>query len=236
MNPCDISKECEGNIRDTLCYPVTKHIANYLSLEDAITGNFSPCSSCVGTAFYAASDSLHPTGLWVAGLLERGVRALIYVGEHDWICVSNARWVAALDWPGAPARAECAARTCSRSRRCARPGTWCAPCPWRGRARLTRAGPVRQAEGEPRGGAPLDQGRGGLSVRVQCRRPSGRQAQHVRHVLHRISRTQWNSCPALRRMCYVPGTRPDRHPWRVLYDLRVKKFGCAQQLRRVRLE
>jgi hypothetical protein len=212
MNPYDISKECEGDIRDTLCYPVTKHIRNYLSLpsthkalgvDDAITGNFSSCSSSVGTAFHAASDSLHPTGLWVAGLLERGVRALIYVGEHDWICnwVGNARWVAALDWSGHAAYAGAEERVwdvdgAGAGRvRSAGPLTFAtirkaghmvraAPVPGAS-GTDARAGPVRQAEGEPRDGTPLDQGRGVLSARVQptLSQPSARQARHVRHVL-----------------------------------------------------
>jgi carboxypeptidase C (cathepsin A) len=44
----------------------------------------------------------HPTHLWVAGLLERDIRALIYVGEYDWICnwIGNSRWVEALEWSG----------------------------------------------------------------------------------------------------------------------------------------
>jgi hypothetical protein len=46
LNPYDISKKCEGP-REALCYPVTTHITNYLSLpsthaalgvDDAITG------------------------------------------------------------------------------------------------------------------------------------------------------------------------------------------------------
>lgn len=45
---------------------------------------------------------LHPTAEYVAALLERGVRVLIYVGTYDWICnwVGNERWTLALDWSG----------------------------------------------------------------------------------------------------------------------------------------
>jgi hypothetical protein len=146
---------------------------------------------------------LHPTGLWVAGLLERGVRALIYVGEHDWICnhVGNARWVAALDWSGHAAYAGADERVwevdgAGAGRvRSAGPLTFATI---RKAGHMVRAalavgsgwtdastGPVRQAEGEPRDGAPLDQGRGVLSARVRptLSQPSARQARHVRHVL-----------------------------------------------------
>jgi hypothetical protein len=43
-----MSKQCEGEFEDTLCYPVTKHIAEYLSrpqtrvalgVDDALTGS-----------------------------------------------------------------------------------------------------------------------------------------------------------------------------------------------------
>jgi carboxypeptidase C (cathepsin A) len=111
MNPYDISKECEGRIEDTLCYPITKHISNYLSqpsvreslgVDPAVKGNFTSCSNTVGTAFATALDMYHPTYLYVAGLLERGVRALIYVGAYDWICnwVGNERWTMQLEWTG----------------------------------------------------------------------------------------------------------------------------------------
>jgi carboxypeptidase C (cathepsin A) len=75
-------------------------IVMLISLSSA--GNFSSCSNVVGSAFYASLDEFHPTYLYVAGLLERGVRTLIYVGEYDWICnwVGNSRWVERLEWSG----------------------------------------------------------------------------------------------------------------------------------------
>ncbi len=54
----------------------------------------------MGSGFRAAQDSLHPTKDYVAALLERGVKVLIYVGSYDWICnwVGNERWTLALEW------------------------------------------------------------------------------------------------------------------------------------------
>jgi carboxypeptidase C (cathepsin A) len=50
-----------------------------------------------------------PTQYYVAGLLERGIRVLIYAGTYGWRdnWVANARWVDKLEWSG---RAEYAAQ------------------------------------------------------------------------------------------------------------------------------
>jgi len=59
----------------------------------------------VNTAFVRTGDEYGRTPLYVASLLERGIRVLIYVGENDWICnwVGNENWVMQLDWSGAKA-------------------------------------------------------------------------------------------------------------------------------------
>jgi carboxypeptidase C (cathepsin A) len=96
---------------DNMCYLVTKHIKNYLSqpvtqeilgVDDAVKGNFSDYSSAVNHAFAGSMDLVQPTYHWVGALLERGIRALIYVGEYDWICnwIGNAAWVDNLEWSG----------------------------------------------------------------------------------------------------------------------------------------
>ena len=43
-----------------------------------------------------------PTKLYVAELLERGVRVLIYVGTYDSVCgwTANRLWVEKLEWSG----------------------------------------------------------------------------------------------------------------------------------------
>ena len=47
-------------------------------------------------------DEYHPTQHYVAALLERGIKVLIYVGKYDWICnhVGNEAWTLALEWSG----------------------------------------------------------------------------------------------------------------------------------------
>ncbi|OCH89475.1 serine carboxypeptidase [Obba rivulosa] len=109
-NPYDISKPCDGPIQETLCYPVTKSISAFLDRKDvrrtlgvdSSVGNFSSCNNDVNAAFHARWDGMFPTQYYIAALLERGVRALIYVGANDWICnwVGNERMTLGLEWTG----------------------------------------------------------------------------------------------------------------------------------------
>ena len=73
-----------------------------LGVDPAVTANFSSCNYEVLAAFQATIDGFRPTYHYVAALLERGVRALIYVGKNDWICnhVGNEAWTRALEWSG----------------------------------------------------------------------------------------------------------------------------------------
>ncbi|KAL1692251.1 Alpha/Beta hydrolase protein [Schizophyllum commune] len=112
LNPYDISQPCNGTVETTLCYPITVHITNYLSRPDiraqlgvdpAVPANFSSCSADVSTGFDLSQDALHAsTRDYVAALLERGVRVLIYVGDYDWRCswIGNERFTLALEWSG----------------------------------------------------------------------------------------------------------------------------------------
>ncbi|KAF5372005.1 hypothetical protein D9615_008105 [Tricholomella constricta] len=103
-NVYDISKKCEGE----LCYAETDFIKRYLDLPQtrALLGveypsNFSSCSSVVGQNFAAHMDKWAvPTQYYVSGLLDRGVRILIYAGTYDWQCnwVANKLWVDKLEW------------------------------------------------------------------------------------------------------------------------------------------
>ncbi|KAH7926024.1 alpha/beta-hydrolase [Leucogyrophana mollusca] len=110
-NPYDISKDCEGEIQDTLCYPQTKTISRYLDRPDvrAILGvdpslpaNISLASAAVGQSFGKSLDVYRVTVEYVAALLERGIRTLIYAGEYDWICnwVGNEAWTRSMEWSG----------------------------------------------------------------------------------------------------------------------------------------
>ncbi|KAF9448461.1 peptidase S10, serine carboxypeptidase [Macrolepiota fuliginosa MF-IS2] len=103
-NVYDISKMCEGD----LCYKENDVIRDYLNLPEIreilgveIPGNFSACSNLVSRNFNARMDkwAVH-TQDYVANLLDRGIRILIYAGTYDWQCnwVANKLWVDKLIW------------------------------------------------------------------------------------------------------------------------------------------
>ncbi|KAG2033476.1 Alpha/Beta hydrolase protein [Suillus americanus] len=111
MNPYDLRKTCDGPIQETLCYPITLSMASYLDqpsvrhklgVDPAVKGNYSAYNSHVGQAFSLAMDRYHATYPHVAALLERGVRALIYVGSYDWTCnwLGNQAWTLNMEWSG----------------------------------------------------------------------------------------------------------------------------------------
>ncbi|OBZ77505.1 hypothetical protein A0H81_01708 [Grifola frondosa] len=127
-NPYDMTTPCEGGHMDALCYPITKcpvpsallirysdvmclfrWIEEYLNRPDVRStlgvdpaiGNYTFLSPKVQTAFLATLDELStPAQYYLAGLLERGVRALIYAGADDYICnwVGNERMTLELEW------------------------------------------------------------------------------------------------------------------------------------------
>lgn len=53
---------------------------------DEAAGNFSSINYEVNSAFWATMDVMFPTHYYIGALLERGVRALIYVGANDLLC------------------------------------------------------------------------------------------------------------------------------------------------------
>ncbi|KAM0751196.1 peptidase S10, serine carboxypeptidase [Meredithblackwellia eburnea MCA 4105] len=109
INPYDISKPCT-TLGEDLCYPETSVIKTYLDQPWVRTklgvhlgiGPFQSCSGKVGNNFGLTRDEMQPTFFHLTGLLERGVKVLIYVGELDWICnfIGNYRMIDALQWSG----------------------------------------------------------------------------------------------------------------------------------------
>ena len=47
---------------------------------------FHQCDDSVAPRFAANLDRIFPTEYYIAALLERGVRVLVYVGANDWVC------------------------------------------------------------------------------------------------------------------------------------------------------
>jgi len=102
----DITKRCLGDD----CDPEQKWIEEYLNQPwvqhvlgiDSSFGNFTLYAPEVGYAFGTSGDLLHQNQLYVAELLHRGVKFLIYVGANDFICnwVGNERWTLNMEWIG----------------------------------------------------------------------------------------------------------------------------------------
>lgn len=97
---------CEGG---DLCYKEISVIQQYLDrpetrqLLGVESRAFSPCSSTVSKNFETHLDKWAvPTQHYVSGLLDRGIRILIYAGTYDWQCnwVANKLWVDKLEWHG----------------------------------------------------------------------------------------------------------------------------------------
>lgn len=106
LNYYDVSKPCNG----PLCYPLVESISEFLR-NDTVrkvfgtrqeTPKFESCSNKVGRDFRLVNDGLIDTRPFVAGLLDAGIRVMIYVGTYDWICnfVGNERVFGSLDWSG----------------------------------------------------------------------------------------------------------------------------------------
>ncbi|KAF8579884.1 serine carboxypeptidase [Ramaria rubella] len=111
LNPYDTSMPCDGELAESLCYPILGDITNFLNKPetrvvlgvDPVVESFSMCSPPVSGAFDQSLDMYRrQSQLYVAELLQRGVKVLIYVGTYDWICnwVGNERFTLAMEWSG----------------------------------------------------------------------------------------------------------------------------------------
>ncbi|OJT03161.1 Carboxypeptidase Y -like protein [Trametes pubescens] len=106
----DRSRSCTHEEEMEVCYPIINDINAYLSqphiqellgVDPAVRGNYSLTSATVAAAFDASLDWYSfPAQYHVAALLERGVRALVFVGATDFICnwIGNERMTLGLEW------------------------------------------------------------------------------------------------------------------------------------------
>ncbi|EMD36609.1 hypothetical protein CERSUDRAFT_84791 [Gelatoporia subvermispora B] len=109
-NPYDLSKLCEGGVEETLCYPQMTDVDDFLNRKDirralgvdAAVKTFQSCNDAIERAFAQRPDEMFPTQYYIGALLERGVRALIYVGDTDFMgnWVGNERMTLAVEWTG----------------------------------------------------------------------------------------------------------------------------------------
>jgi len=109
----DVSKFCTPDMLtlEGACIPGVNELARFLNNEtlrgtigaDPAAGNYSPISFKVNSAFSEAGDMINEEhSPYIAQLLERGIRVLIYVGTYDMACnwVGNERMTLALEWSG----------------------------------------------------------------------------------------------------------------------------------------
>ncbi|KAI0778827.1 serine carboxypeptidase [Trametes elegans] len=110
LNPYDALRPCADTPGDILgCYPIMRNISEYLNNPrvqsllgvDPAASNYTWANMDVNSRFDEHADYWSFRAEYhVAALLERGVRALIYVGATDWICnwVGNERMTLGLEW------------------------------------------------------------------------------------------------------------------------------------------
>lgn len=77
-------------------------IRESLGVDDAVPQNFSTVGWAVNRAFEVSGDEFQSSHDYIAALLDRGVRVLVYVGNYDAIAnwVGNERWTLDMDWTG----------------------------------------------------------------------------------------------------------------------------------------
>ncbi|KAI9207797.1 Alpha/Beta hydrolase protein [Polychytrium aggregatum] len=108
LNVYDIRRKCESG--SDLCYPIINDVQAYLNTPEVRAqlgvsdqaGKFQTCSNNVGRQFSVTGDLEISFGPQLAELLDNGIKALIYVGDADFIC----NWMGvraltlALEWSG----------------------------------------------------------------------------------------------------------------------------------------
>lgn len=72
--------------REITAYLSRPDIRAQLGVDPAVPANFSNINSDLLATLWANGDRMFPAYEYVAALLERGVRALIYVGVNDLLC------------------------------------------------------------------------------------------------------------------------------------------------------
>lgn len=65
-------------------------------------GNYSMINMVLNQLFWSVGDQLIQNEYYVAELLERGIRVLIYAGTYDFLAnwVGNERWTLEMKWSG----------------------------------------------------------------------------------------------------------------------------------------
>ncbi|OJT10991.1 Carboxypeptidase Y [Trametes pubescens] len=91
------------DIADVQRYLRLPDVQAAIGVDPAVRGNFSITSWRVNLAFIAGLDLYsYRADHYLAALLERGVRVLVYVGSNDWVAnwIGNDRMTRSLEWTG----------------------------------------------------------------------------------------------------------------------------------------
>ncbi|KAI0714521.1 serine carboxypeptidase [Earliella scabrosa] len=109
VNPWDALRPCTSNPDIMSCYPIIQDTVAYLNRPevqaqigvDPSHTNFSVVNYEMNARFYNAGEHfIYRAEDYLAALLERGVRVLVFVGATDWTCnwVGNERMTLDLEW------------------------------------------------------------------------------------------------------------------------------------------
>lgn len=110
-NPYNVEDLCLAGLEPNLCYSVTADIRKYLDRDDvrelvgaepvSKIGKFQSCNNDVAQGFSVHNDEAVNNVDYVAGLLERDIDVMIYVGKLDW-CVDESGRAAMQDKKNLP--------------------------------------------------------------------------------------------------------------------------------------
>ncbi|KAJ3217562.1 hypothetical protein HDU67_007634 [Dinochytrium kinnereticum] len=105
LNIYDIRRKCDPS--NSLCYSILSDIESYLNRPDVqlvlgVDRSYTGCNMQVNQKFFMAGDWMRPYVNLIPGILEEGVKILIYAGDSDYICnwMGNQAWTLALEWEG----------------------------------------------------------------------------------------------------------------------------------------
>ncbi|KAJ4834644.1 Serine carboxypeptidase-like 49 [Turnera subulata] len=101
INYYDVRKQCEGS----LCYDFSnlEKFFSQKSVREALAVQDIDFVSCSPTVYQAMlMDWMRNLEAGIPGLINDGIKLLVYAGEYDLICnwLGNSRWVHAMEWSG----------------------------------------------------------------------------------------------------------------------------------------
>ncbi|CEH18359.1 Serine carboxypeptidases (lysosomal cathepsin A) [Ceraceosorus bombacis] len=113
VNPYDVRKKCDrSEDKDgPLCYRDESYVQAFMNLDSTKKAfsvpqdiKFEACNMEVNQAFMFQGDGMHNSAAVIPGLIEDGVRVLVYAGVADYMCnyignVGHSAWGLKLDTP-----------------------------------------------------------------------------------------------------------------------------------------